>query len=244
MSDREKLPQNELKVLCFTFKNLTPKSEFLICCVLVFVFYLIYGYLQELIFTLEGISGWYLTLVQFFYYTIFGLFENARRVRTIPMKIYALLAVLTLGTMGLSNASLGYLNYPTQVIFKSCKLIPVLIGGILIQKKKHNVMDFIAATAMCIGLIFFTLADSKLSPDFQHIGILMISLALVCDAAIGNVQEMAMKKNKAPNSEVVFYSYGLGFIYLFVIMLLSGHFLKGFKFCMNVSIIDLTHSIN
>lgn len=35
--------------------------------------------------------------------------------------------------MGLSNASVGYLNYPTQVIFKCCKLIPVLIGGILIQ---------------------------------------------------------------------------------------------------------------
>ena len=28
---------------------------------------------------------------------------------------YALLAFLTVGTMGLSNTSLGYLNYPTQV---------------------------------------------------------------------------------------------------------------------------------
>jgi len=44
-----------------------------------------------------------------------------------------LLAVLTVATMGLSNSSLGYLNYPTQVIFKCCKLIPVLVGGILIQ---------------------------------------------------------------------------------------------------------------
>ena len=36
--------------------------------------------------------------------------------------------------MGFSNASLEYLNYPTQVIFKSCKLIPVLIGGILVRR--------------------------------------------------------------------------------------------------------------
>lgn len=35
--------------------------------------------------------------------------------------------------MGLSNTSLGYLNYPTQVIFKCCKLIPVMIGGVFIQ---------------------------------------------------------------------------------------------------------------
>ena len=51
----------------------------------------------------------------------------------IPLKTYLLLAALTVGTMGLSNSSLGYLNYPTQVMFKCCKLIPVLIGGILIQ---------------------------------------------------------------------------------------------------------------
>ena len=51
----------------------------------------------------------------------------------IPLKTYSLIAFLTVATMGLSNSSLGYLNYPTQVIFKSCKLIPVLVGGILIQ---------------------------------------------------------------------------------------------------------------
>lgn len=49
------------------------------------------------------------------------------------MKIYMQLSVYTVATIGFSNASLGYLNYPTQVIFKCCKLIPVLIGGIVIQ---------------------------------------------------------------------------------------------------------------
>ena len=122
-----------------------------------------------------------------------------------------------------------------QIIFKSCKLIPVLIGSILIQKKQHNPMDFLAAFAMCIGLIFFTLADSKVSPKFSGYGVFIISLALVFDAVIGNVQELAMKKHKASNSEVVFYSYGIGFVYLFVFMLLSGHFLSGFEFSWKVS---------
>lgn len=75
----------------------------------------------------------------------------------IPIKIYFFLALLTLGTMGFSNASLGHLNYPTQVIFKCCKLIPVLIGGILIQGKRYGPLDFIAALLMCIGLTLFTL---------------------------------------------------------------------------------------
>lgn len=51
----------------------------------------------------------------------------------IPGKTYMIIAFLTVGTMGLSNTSLGYLNYPTQVIFKCCKLIPVMLGGVFIQ---------------------------------------------------------------------------------------------------------------
>lgn len=72
--------------------------------------------------------------------------------------------------MGFSNASLGYLNYPTQVIFKCCKLIPVMIGGILIQQKVYKIIDILAASCMCAGLILFTLADNKVSPDFNVLG--------------------------------------------------------------------------
>lgn len=34
------------------------------------------------------------------------------------MKDYVVLGFLTVATMGLSNASMVYLNYPTQVMFK------------------------------------------------------------------------------------------------------------------------------
>ncbi|KAL7033719.1 hypothetical protein ACKWTF_007691 [Chironomus riparius] len=228
--------QSEFQILCCKFRNQSKQSEFLICCGLVFIFYLIYGYFAELIFTYQGVSGWYITLVQFFFYTIFGLKENAKMHRLVPFKIYLLLAFLTLGTMGLSNFSLEYLNYPMQIIFKSCKLIPVLIGSILIQKKKHSFMDFMAAFAMCIGLIFFTLADSQVSPKFSGYGVFVISVALVFDAVIGNVQELAMKKYKASNSEVVFYSYGIGFLYLLSFMVITGDFFVGFQFAWKVDI--------
>ena len=35
--------------------------------------------------------------------------------RKVPLRTYTLLALTTVATMGFSNASLGYLNYPTQV---------------------------------------------------------------------------------------------------------------------------------
>ena len=84
-------------------------------------------------------------------------------IRHIPFKTYFILAAATMTTMGLSNASLGYLNYPTQVVFKCCKLIPVLIGGIYLKTRVFRMLDFCAAILMCIGLTIFTLADSKVS---------------------------------------------------------------------------------
>lgn len=66
----------------------------------------------------------------------------------------------------------------------------------------------------------------------------MISTALLFDAVIGNVQEKAMREYNAPNNEVVLYSYGIGFVYLFVAMLLSGNILSGLRFCATVSMIQ------
>lgn len=64
----------------------------------------------------------------------------------------------------------------------------------------------------------------------------MISTALLFDAIIGNVQEKAMREHTAANNEVVLYSYGIGFCYLFVIMVVTGNLLSGVLFCATVSI--------
>ncbi|XP_033214474.1 adenosine 3'-phospho 5'-phosphosulfate transporter 2 isoform X2 [Belonocnema kinseyi] len=225
----------EIKILCFNLSHCSVQTQLFFCCIGVFFFYILYGYLQELIFSLDGFRpfGWYLTLIQFAYYAVFGWIESRIRgiTRKIPISTYLLLAVLTLGTMGFSNSSLGYLNYPTQVIFKCCKLIPVLIGSIVIQGKKYGILDFAAATVMCLGLILFTLADSMISPRFDMIGVAMITSALVCDALIGNIQEKAMRQHKATNTEVVLYSYSIGFVYLLLILLLTGDIGTAASFC-------------
>ncbi|XP_066848556.1 adenosine 3'-phospho 5'-phosphosulfate transporter 2 isoform X1 [Anser cygnoides] len=220
---------DDVVVLGVNLSKFNKPTQFFICVSGVFMFYLIYGYLQELIFSVEGFKpfGWYLTLVQFGFYSIFGLIElqliQDKR-RRIPGKTYMIIAFLTVGTMGLSNTSLGYLNYPTQVIFKCCKLIPVMVGGVFIQGKRYNIADVSAALCMSLGLIWFTLADSTVAPNFNLtgflfisfliLGVILISLALCADAVIGNVQEKAMKLHNGSNSEMVLYSYSIGFVYI------------------------------
>ena len=45
---------------------------------------------------------------------------------------------------------------------------------------------------------------------------------------VGNVQEKAMKSYTATNSEVILYSYGIGLLYLFIFLLISGNLASGF----------------
>lgn len=234
--DRETTQSDpEINILCFNLSEYSTLVQFLCCCATVFIFYLAYGYFLELIFTTEGVKpiSLYITLVQFIFTLSFSYIESMIRKskgRQVPLKVYSILAALTLGTMAFSNLSLSYLNYPTQLIFKSCKLIPVMIGSILIQGKKYAFLDYSAAIVMCIGLTMFTLADSQTSPNFDMFGILIISLALLCDAIIGNVQEKVMKQFRASNNEVVFYSYAIASVYLLVFVTFTGTLSRGFQF--------------
>ncbi|XP_063725213.1 adenosine 3'-phospho 5'-phosphosulfate transporter 2-like [Symsagittifera roscoffensis] len=181
---------------------------------------------------------------------------NGEFVRKIPTKIYFVSAFLLVVTMGCSNKSLKYLNYPTQVIFKRCKLIPAMIGGILLQKKtichitgyatgarSDLVVDIkhrghsrtligqqilnqenepvIPMFLLCAGLVWFSLADSTVQPNFDVTGIIIISCTLTADAFIGNVgkkekepQELYMKKYSTGNTEIVFYSFLIGTVYI------------------------------
>lgn len=220
---------------CLDLAYLPRTSLFVVLVSITFAFFLIYAYLQELMFKLPGFEefSWFLTLVQFFCYSCFAFGESVIRKETqrkIPFKNYFLLAFLTVATMGLSNSSVAYLNYPTQVMFKCCKLIPVLIGGILIQGKRFNIYDISASVAMSLGLIFFTLADVQVSPNFNLYGVVLIVGALCADAAIGNVQEKQMKKHKASSTEVVLYSYAIGFVYLLIGEIFFGRIIDALAF--------------
>ena len=70
----------------------------------------------------------------------------------------------------------------------------------------------------------------QVSPNFDIIGVIMISTALVADAIIGNLQEKVMKNYpSAVNAEFIHFSYAIGFLYLFVGMSITGNLKTGFE---------------
>ncbi|XP_065300058.1 solute carrier family 35 member B1 isoform X2 [Dermacentor albipictus] len=163
-----KFPRKHVILCCLVLDSFSTCTQFVICAAGIMTVFLGYGYTQELMFHIEGFKpyGFYLTFVQFVLYSIFSFVERKARKesgRTAPLRTHLLLSVLTVGTIGLSNASLGYLNYPTQVLFKCCKLIPVLLGGVLIQD------DFLLLHRFC-DPVFHLGCNAEFDPSCRVLG--------------------------------------------------------------------------
>ncbi|VDL92064.1 unnamed protein product [Schistocephalus solidus] len=151
-----------------------------------------------------------LTAYQFLLCGLLALLESRlvnQPYKTFPPWLYLSLSLCTVGTILLSNAAVVYLNYPTQVIFKCCKLIPVMLGSIIVHGKAYALIDYISIACMIVGLVFFTLTDVQVQPNFEIKGVIAISIALCADGYIGNLQELAMKKYQLSSLQIVSLLY-------------------------------------
>ena len=59
----------------------------------------------------------------------------------------------------------------------------------------------------------------------------MISTALCADAVIGNVQEKTMRAYSATNSEMVLFSYAIGFVYILIGEAVTGELGPAMTYC-------------
>ena len=50
-----------------------------------------------------------------------------------------------------SNESLQHISYPTQVLGKSIKPVPVMILGVLISRKRYPLLKYICVLMIVIG---------------------------------------------------------------------------------------------
>ncbi|CAE6181635.1 unnamed protein product [Arabidopsis arenosa] len=211
-------------------------QQFLICTSGFFFGYLVNGVCEEYVYNrLQFSFGWYFTFIQGFVY-LFLIYLQGFTTKHIvnPMRTYVKLSAVLMGSHGLTKGSLAYLNYPAQIMFKSTKVLPVMIMGAFIPglRRKYPVHEYISAFLLVLGLILFTLADAQMSPNFSMIGIMMITGALIMDAFLGNLQEAIFTMNpETTQMEMLFCSTVVGLPFLFVPMVLTGEVFRAWTAC-------------
>ncbi|OVA16158.1 UAA transporter [Macleaya cordata] len=211
-------------------------QQFLICSSGFFFGYLVNGICEEYVYNrLQFSYGWYFTFVQGFVYLVLIYLQGFTTKQMVnPWKTYVKLSAVLMGSHGLTKGSLAWLNYPAQLMFKSTKVLPVMVMGAFIPglRRKYPPHEYISALLLVIGLILFTLADANTSPNFSMIGVVMVSGALIMDAFLGNLQEAIFTMNpETTQMEMLFCSTVVGLPFLIPPMLLTGELFKAWTSC-------------
>ncbi|XP_076658908.1 solute carrier family 35 member B1 homolog meigo [Halictus rubicundus] len=112
---------------------------------------------------------------------------------TTPKSYYAIAALTYLLAMVCTNMALRFVSYPTQVIGKAGKPIPVMILGVLLGNKVYPVRKCLFVFLVVIGVALFMYKDGspmKKSTEGQSVfGEVLLLLALTMDGITSAVEE-------------------------------------------------------
>ena len=131
--------------------------------------------------------------------------------------MHAFCSLTYLGAMLASNEALQHVSYPTQVLGKSIKPVPVMILGVLIARKQYRLIKYIGVLMIVIGTVLFMQKDKKQTeakddplPNHPYAlvgfgeALLLVSLAL--DGLTGAIQD---KMNLSHKTNPHFMMYNM-----------------------------------
>jgi drug/metabolite transporter (DMT)-like permease len=147
-------------------------------------------------------------------------------------------------------ASLWYVSFPTQVVFKSGKIIPTMLVSTLFNGRAHPSKEYFKALAITACVIGFSLGmESADGPEHSTklYGICLLILFLVCDALTSNGEKRIF--NSFPDmthTQMMFVMVLCQFVYCTVSLSFGTGFAGGFRFlvqypvaCAHVTILSI-----
>ncbi|RWS09187.1 adenosine 3', partial [Dinothrombium tinctorium] len=120
--------------------------------------------------------------------------------------------------------ALKFVNFPTQVLSKACKILPVMLMSQVVSGKKHATLDYIFAISISTGMCLFLFSNPKnvKNNDVEEMsyyklfdGLLVLALYLTFDSFTSNWQGKLFEKYKISTLQMMaavnFYSIMLTF---------------------------------
>lgn len=169
--------------------------------------------------------------------------------------LYASSALTYLLAMVSSNMALQWLPYPTQVVGKSAKPIPVMILGVLIGNKKYSAQKYVCIVTIVIGVALFMYKDGKgkaaaVNESMFGIGEILLLLSLSMDGLTGAIQDRMRAAGKPSGQQMMLAMNGWSSIMSAVALLGTGELMDFVSFTarypfvwVNLALLALTGAI-
>lgn len=192
-----------------------------------------HNYMQELIMSLPGFKvGVFLGYLEVLGVAICSGIErniSGDLARKAPWSFYVTLCLCLMVSSATSNIALGYINYPTKVVFRSCKLIPTMLIAMVMNQKKVHTFELTFGTFISVGMVLFAFADFKVYPNFDFVGILLVCVSVVADAFLPNFQERVFDQG-CSRIEVTYFTNLLCLILMTIFFTLTGDLPEAFAY--------------
>lgn len=115
-------------------------------------------------------------------------------------------------------AALSHISYPTMVLGKSCKLVPVLIMNVILYRRRFAPHKYLVVAMVTAGITMFMFfgtdsakAASKHAAKASHsggsslIGLLYLLVNLIMDGAINSTQDEIFSRYKVTGQQMMFF---------------------------------------
>lgn len=112
-------------------------------------------------------------------------------------------------------AALSYITYPTMVLGKSCKLVPVMLMNFLLYRRKFAPHKYLVVALVTTGISVFMFFGSEKpskvssngaqSPYLQFIGLAYLLVNLILDGAVNSTQDEIFSRYKVSGQQMMFW---------------------------------------
>lgn len=114
-----------------------------------------------------------------------------------PLYKYSYASLSNIMSAWFQYEALKFVSFPTQVLAKSCKIIPVMLMGKVVSRTKYEFYEYLTAGLISLGMVFFLTGSADGSPTRSSIttmaGVLLLTLYMVFDSFTANWQSDLFK---------------------------------------------------
>ena len=112
-------------------------------------------------------------------------------------------------------AALRYIDYPTQILGKSCKLVPVMLMNIVLYRRKFALHKYVVVSTVTLGISLFMLyapatsgkgnGKGKGAASNSLLGIALLLVNLMVDGAINSTQDEVFVRYRISGSQMMLF---------------------------------------
>lgn len=213
--------------------------------------FLYYGTLQEDVFHYTAANGdkfqaaWFLQALEALANVLIGgiglLLTGATA--KLPQDMFALSGATQVCAKAFTSLALARgVSFPVVTLAKSGKMVPVMIGSLLLGGAKYTLREYASVLAIILGTCIVSMGKKSSGKASSALGIAFIILSLTCDGITGGVQNKLKKKSKEigvnPKPyDLMFWTNLYMGITAAIFSLFLGEFNSGLSFCFSNPVI-------